>query len=56
VIRFSAVLLITLNQKYTLKERVFMGITWASKGSITAILGEVFISETISKGPKYAEY
>ncbi len=56
IVRFAAMFLVTLKQKLTIKERILMGITWGSKGSITAIFGGVILLEATAKGAGYEEY
>lgn len=56
VARMLGVLLATVKQGYSLKERAYVGATWFGKGSITALLGGVVLAEATSLGEEYSEY
>ena len=48
--------LISHSKKYTIKERLFMSVSWMPRSSVPATLGGVLYAEAKSRGPKYAEY
>ena len=54
-VRFAAMFLVTFGQNLTVKEKILMGITWGSKGSITAIFGGLIMIEAAAKGPGYEQ-
>ena len=54
--RFLGVLISTYSPKYTLKERIFMSISWIPKSTVPATLAGVLLTEATALGEKYADY
>jgi hypothetical protein len=55
--RFLAVLLISYSpSKYTLKERIFMAISWIPKSTVPATLASVIYTEALAHGAGWEEY
>ena len=50
----GVVILISMEKKYTMKERIFLSFAWLSRGSIAATLGSLFYTEAKNRG--YDEY
>ena len=55
-VRLSSMFLITIKQNLNFKEKLLMAISWASKGSISAIFGGIVLMEAKAKGEDYSEY
>lgn len=49
------VVMVTYSKKYTLKERIFMGIVWAGKATVQAALSALFLTD-VKKMPENENY
>jgi hypothetical protein len=54
--RFLAVFLVSYSPKYTIKERIFMSLSWIPKSTVPATLAGVIFTEYKALGPDYADY
>jgi len=55
-LRLLSVFLVTWGKKYSIKERILMGISFGSKGTLTATLSSVLSVTLKQKGPAYEEF
>jgi len=55
--RFLAVFLISYSpSKYTIKERIFMSLSWIPKSTVPATLASVVYTEALAHGAGWEEY
>ena len=50
LMRFLGVFLCSSSKKYTVKERIFMGLSWIPKSTVPATLASVVYTESNSRG------
>lgn len=56
LMRFISVFLVSGSKKYTIKERIFMGISWIPKSTVPATLASVIFTDAKILGSDYADY
>jgi hypothetical protein len=44
------------SNKYTIRERIFMGISWIPKSTVPATLAGVIYTEALALGQPYEDY
>ncbi len=54
--RFVAVMISSYSNKYTIRERIFMGISWIPKSTVPATLAGVLYTESLALGKQYEDY
>jgi len=54
--RFFAVMICSHSKKYTIRERIFMGISWIPKSTVPATLAGVIFTEASALGPAFKDY
>lgn len=53
--RFIGAFISSSQKKHTIKERLFMAMSWIPKSTVPATLGTMIYTESLPMGPKYAE-
>jgi len=56
ICRITGIFIATFRSKYNYRERLLMAVSWISKGTITATIGGIVLSQMKAKGEAYAEY
>jgi NhaP-type Na+/H+ or K+/H+ antiporter len=56
LMRFVAVIISSHSKKYTIKERIFMGLSWIPKSTVPATLAGVVYTEASALGMQYKDY
>lgn len=54
--RFIAAFLLSYSVKYTIRERIFMSISWIPKATVPATLAGVIFTEACALGDNYKDY
>jgi hypothetical protein len=54
--RFIAVIISSHSKKYTIKERIFMALSWIPKSTVPATLAGVIFTEASALGIQYQDY
>jgi hypothetical protein len=54
--RFIAVIISSHSKKYTIKERIFMALSWIPKSTVPATLAGVIFTEASALGIEYQDY
>ena len=54
--RFISVFVVSHSPKYTLKERLFMSLSWVPKSTVPATLASVVYTESLAKGAAWEDY
>jgi NhaP-type Na+/H+ or K+/H+ antiporter len=54
--RFIAVFFCSYSPKYTMKERLFMSISWIPKSTVPATLASVVYTDSLAKGAGWEDY
>ena len=55
-VRAFSVFLATLRQGFTNKEKILLGVSWISKGAVSAILDGIILANAQSLGKGYEKY
>ena len=50
--RFTSVFFLSMGPKYTIKERIFMAISWIPKSTVPATLASVVYNDVLASGWK----
>jgi NhaP-type Na+/H+ or K+/H+ antiporter len=56
LMRFVAVIISSHSKKYTIKERIFMGLSWIPKSTVPATLAGVVYTDALALGIQYQDY
>jgi hypothetical protein len=54
--RFLAVFSVSYSSKYTIRERIFMSLSWIPKSTVPATLAGVMFTEAYALGDNYKDY
>lgn len=54
--RFIAVFFVSYSPKYTIKERLFMSLSWIPKSTVPATVASVVYTESLAKGAGWEDY
>ena len=54
--RFVAVIISSHSKKYTIKERIFMGLSWIPNSTVPATLAGVVNTDALALGIQYQDY
>eukprot|EP00347_Sterkiella_histriomuscorum_P005826 403355123 len=54
--RIAGIFVATFRSQYNAREKLLMGVSWISKGTVTATLSGIILAQTKAKGDAYKEF